>query len=328
MEKYISDLPHHLKHAVEIASEIKIGNISKNTIKNILICGLGGSGIGGSITKNYVFDKCHLPVEVVKSYDLPKYVGEDSLVILNSYSGNTEETISCLEQALKLTKNIVLISSGGRLKEYSEVHGLTLFQVPSGFQPRAAIGYSLVMILNVFVKLELIENDVNAEILETSNYLLDLKDEIHRIANDVAQNSYEKNIILYTETCMEGIAVRWRQQINENSKKLCFHHVIPEMNHNELVAFQDLKSDDFIIFLRHKGENDRNSLRFDFCVNKIQDNKIESTTIFAQSDNYWNKVFYLIWIGDWVSFYISELKKIDSIEVKIIEELKSFLQNN
>src|SRR5690606_23093733 len=173
------------------------------------------------------------PIFVNKTYDLPKFADTNTLVIICSYSGNTEETVNALHQAIQRNCKIVCITSGGAIQEKANEHQLDCIVIPSGFPPRACLGYALVQLFGVFHHFNLI-NETYIQEFESASRLLDKEEAlIQEEAKILAKAIADKLPIIYIENDMEGVGVRWRQQINENGKMLAWHHVIPEMNHNE-----------------------------------------------------------------------------------------------
>lgn len=326
MNELITGFTNHLKEAIELGknAEFKGTDIS---VANVLICGLGGSGIGGSIIAQLVSGECKLPVVVNKDYNIPNFVSQDTLVICCSYSGNTEETLSMYEQATNKGATIAIITSGGKFDELAASNGHNIIKIPGGLPPRAAFGLSFPQLLFTFSKYGLIEGSF-VEKIEAAIELIDINEkDIQAEAKMLAGKLLGKTPVIYCEAPYEGVAIRFRQQINENSKMLCWHHVIPEMNHNELVGWRTTNDELGVVVFRSEQEYYRNSAR-------IEQNK----TVFGKYTNTINEVYakgkdalieslYLIHLGDWVSEYLADLKKIDSVEVDVITGLKNMLSD-
>lgn len=325
MEKYIKEFPQHLIDGVEIARKIKIENIDINQVKNILLCGLGGSGIGATIIKNYASSIAPMHIDIVKDYSIPAYVSEDTLVILCSYSGNTEETLTCLQLALKANAQIIVVTSGGQLLDSAQQLNLDVFQVPSGFQPRAALAYSIVMLMNIFYQLNLLDEDVNLSLEKISSHLYGQQEQIIEKAQSLSDTLLGKLPIIYSEGKLEGVAIRWCQQINENSKMPCYHHVIPEMNHNELVALKSFHPQMHYLLLRHNFEYSKNVKRFDFLIDEMNALSIPYTEVVMEGENVLTVMLSLIHLGDWVSFFLSQKQSLDPNKVEIIDRLKQYM---
>jgi len=326
MDGHINRFPEQVKEALTIASRALLNK--KNNIHHVLVTGLGGSGIGGSIVNELVQENCSLPILVNKDYFLPSFVNENTLVVVSSYSGNTEETLNCLIQAIEQKAQIVCITSGGKVEAIASEHGLDIIKVPGGNPPRTCLGYSIVQLLKVlhfngFISLNY------TKLVEDAMHLLEInKESIKNEALKIAEQLQDKLPVIYSLGNTESIAVRFRQQINENSKMLCWHHVIPEMNHNELVGWRNEDSKLSVIVLRTKFDYPKNIQRLAICKDiflKYTPNYIE---IHAKGDNRFEETFYLIHLTDWVSYYLAEINKVDAIEVNVIDYLKNSLTLN
>src|SRR5690606_24788271 len=196
--------------------------------------GLGGSGIGGTVASQIVANDANIPIIVNKDYKIPAFVNENTLVICSSYSGNTEETLEMLALAEAKGAEIACVTSGGKLEEIAKGKGYNLITIPSGHPPRAAFGFSLPPLFKLLHHYHVINNsfaeDFSKSIVNIDNNETFIKDE----AKVLTEKLFGKIPVIYSDASFEGVSVRFRQQINENSKMLCWHHVIPEMNHNEL----------------------------------------------------------------------------------------------
>lgn len=324
MKQLILNFPQQLTEALSIGQSYLFNTPEKN-FKNIVLTGLGGSGIGGSIVQNYVADKITVPFLVNKDYHLPAFVSEDTLVIACSYSGNTEETVMALEQALEKKATVVCITSGGSIAEIAKENSLDCILLPGGMPPRACLGYSLVQVLFVLLHFRFINGDFRSEI-ETAVSLLKSKGgKLEQKGKEVAEKIHNKVPVVYAGQEFEGLAVRVRQQLNENSKVLGWSAPIPEMNHNELVGWAGGSDQFAVILLRSDLDYERVRIRMD--INKTIFEKYTNTIVEleAKGDSYWEQLFYLVHLTDWVSWYLSELRGVDATEVKVIDFLKGSL---
>lgn len=324
MKQLILNFPQQLTEALSIGQSYLFNTPEKN-FKNIVLTGLGGSGIGGSIVQNYVADKITVPFLVNKDYHLPAFVTEDTLVIACSYSGNTEETVMALEQALVKKATVVCITSGGKISELAKENSLDCILLPGGMPPRACLGYSLVQVLFVLLHFRFINGDFRSEI-ETAVSLLKSKgSKLEQKGKEVAEKIHNKVPVVYAGQEFEGLAVRVRQQLNENSKVLGWSAPIPEMNHNELVGWAGGSDQFAVILLRSDLDYERVRIRMD--INKTIFEKYTNfiVELEAKGDSYWEQLFYLVHLTDWVSWYLSELRGVDATEVKVIDFLKGSL---
>lgn len=324
MDKLITLFPQQLTDALKLGQSFTFSQPKKN-LENIVISGLGGSGIGGTIFQNYAAPILDIPVVVNKTYDLPQFVNQNSLVIICSYSGNTEETIEALQQSIKKNATIVCITSGGKIGEMAAEYQIPRIKIPSEMPPRACLGYSLIQILVVAHAAQLIDNSFVEQIEKSILLLENNKEKIQDMAQNLAQKITDKLPVIYAASQMEGVAIRWRQQLNENSKMNAWENVVPEMNHNELVGWHDVNENLAVIFLRSASDHSKVKIRMDInkvIVEKCTQNVFE---IEAFGESYWEQVFSLIHTGDWLSLYLSKLRKVDALEVSVIDYLKNKL---
>lgn len=297
----------------------------KVEIRNVVITGLGGSGIGGSIISQITEKEIKVPVAVNKDYFLPNYVDEHSLVIVSSYSGNTEETILAFEAAIKKNAKICCITSGGKILEMAKEKKFDFILIPSGRPPRSALAYSFTQLFYALLGYKLIADSFKSQ-LKKSVALLDHEEEhIQSEAYYLAEKLHKKIPVIYAAANFEGVAVRFRQQINENSKMVCWHHVLPEMNHNELVGWTIPNNKLAVVFFRNENDYDRTQARMNLTKKIVSKCTPYIFEVYSKGESQLEKTFYLIHFGDWVSWYLSEIRNIDATEVKVIDYLKGEL---
>lgn len=322
MNVFIQEFPKQLKIAMEIGQQ---ANFTKHNLAlhNIVVLGMGGSGIGGEFVAEFIQATCAVPMLSCKGYVLPAYVGENSLVIVSSYSGNTEETMGTFEEARQRGAKIVCISSGGKLIEIAEELGLDYVKVPNtGQPPRTCLGYSLVQqlyILNFFG----FAPDSCLEDLEKAIGLLEENQAlIHTQAKQLTRHMEGRFPVIYATERMEAVALRFRQQLNENSKILAVHHVIPEMNHNELVGWTKQPGDYAVVIFRSEDDHSRNQKRIE--INKQIMGEVAKVVleIDCLGESLIEQAMYGVHLGDWISYELSLARGVDSIEVDVIDLLK------
>ena len=323
MKNLIQNFTKQLREALVIANKAVVSPGSG--IDNIVISGLGGSGIGGTIISELVAGSCQVPIIANNDYFLPAFVNEKTLVIVSSYSGNTEETLSAMEQALAKKAQIACITSGGKVLEMAKVGQLDFIEIPGGFPPRTCIGYSLIQLIKLLVAKGFAPASLFTD-LENAIKLLDEKNEaIKTEALIVAKKLADKLTVIYSLGTCEGTVVRFRQQINENSKMLCWHHRLPEMNHNELVGWTTRNDQLAVVTFRTSFDYVRTQKRYEVCKPLFESYSSSVTDIVAKGESRLEQFLYLINIGDWISCYIADIRNVDPIEVKIIDKLKAEL---
>jgi glucose/mannose-6-phosphate isomerase len=323
MKTLVEGFTKQLQESLDIANAAVL--TQKNNIQNIVVTGLGGSGIGGTILSELVQSECPVPVIVNKDYFLPEFINTHSLVIISSYSGNTEETLSAMHQALTKKAQIICVTSGGKVLEVAKQHQLDFIIIPGGHPPRSCIGYSLIQLLKIVQFNGFVKTDFLKQVLDTIKLLDAKKAEIKIEANEIAKTLLHKIPVIYSLGSCEGVAVRFRQQINENSKMLCWHHTFPEMNHNELVGWTEKNDSLAVVTFRTEFDYDRTVKRYDICKPLFSKYSNSVTDIIAKGASKTEQFFYLINIGDWISCYIADMKNIDAVEVNVITNLKNEL---
>ena len=326
MNDYISSFTHQLREAVRIG-ETSSFKAAENKIKNILICGLGGSGIGGSILSDVLSSEITIPISCSKDYSIPNFVNKNTLVIASSYSGNTEETLSALELCISKGAEIAIVTSAGKLKSIAEENNINHIVIPGGQPPRAMFAYSFTQLFYIFQHYNLINSDFKNSLKNSISLLDSQAEKIKTEAKNLAKSLYKKTPVIYVASGYEGVAIRFRQQLNENSKCLCWHHVVPEMNHNELLGWRTNTENLAVIFLRNKSDLKRNQVRMDINKTVISEFTNDIFDIYSQGNSKLENCLYLINFGDWVSWFLSELNEVDAIEIDVINFLKDKLAN-
>ncbi|SHK39727.1 bifunctional phosphoglucose/phosphomannose isomerase [Thermocrinis minervae] len=298
-KQFLVDLPHR---------------ISLEKIKGVIFSGMGGSGIVGDFVKLLLERDLNLPMLSLRGYDLPRFVGEDWLVVCTSYSGNTEETISVFEQALERRCRLVAISSGGKLKELALMHGVLHISLPEGFPPRYAFGYMLSSLLSLF----------GISMKDVSEHLEDSKENIKKEADYIAKRLYGYVPIIYATPLTEPVAFRWKTQINENSKSLCYYVTLPEMHHNEVVGLDNPKTRNCLVFLIMHDEEDHERIkkRVDITQNILKELGIAPIILKGEGNTLLKRLMYLLYLGDYTSCLLAQTYGYDPIPVRVIERIK------
>lgn len=324
MEELIQSFPQQLIEAVEIGAQSALTQSDKE-FKNIVVTGMGGSGIGGNLVAELVNGDLKIPLAVSKDYFIPSFTGNSTLVIVSSYSGNTEETIAAMQLAEKRNARVVCITTGGQILDYAIEKGFDYIKIPGGMPPRSCLGYSFVQQLMVLGHFGLISGRITNELKSAATFLIDEQDSIRQQAKEFAKLLLGKITVIYTTRGLESVAVRFRQQLNENAKTLCWHHVIPEMNHNELVGWRDSRPDLAVIFLRHEHEYPRTAQRISLNKELIANYTPAVYELWAKGNSLVERAFYLIHLTDYISCYLAQLRQVDPVEVEVIDRLKSAL---
>jgi len=323
MKALVQNFTTQLKEAKQIADKAIISE-PKN-IQNIVITGLGGSGIGGTIISELISDRCRVPIIINKDYFLPAFVNENTLVIISSYSGNTEETVNALQEAVVKKAQVACVTSGGKVLEIAKQNQFDFIEIPGGKPPRSCIGYSVVQLIKILVAKGFAGNSLFSDLEKTISLLEKENTNIKTEAEEISKKLLNKIAVIYSLGTCEGTAVRFRQQINENSKMLCWHNVFPEMNHNELVGWTTKNENLAVITFHTSFDYDRTKKRYEVCKPIFEKYSSGVIDIQARGESKLEQFFYLINIGDWISCYLADLRGIDPVEVNVIDHLKGEL---
>lgn len=326
----------------QIEEAVAIGNVLNppkelGNINKIIISGLGGSAIAGDLIRSILLYEIKIPVYVNRNYLLPAFADENTLVIISSYSGNTEESLSAYEDALKKNCKVVCVSSGGKLSLLAENANQFLIALPKGYQPRCALAFSFFTVLIFLSKLNIIEE----KSLQINGVIRLMKEKCEQYAQTEGSNNPTINIakhlqgkipIIYSSSDLLDIAnYRWRCQINENSKCLAYGNLIPEMNHNEIVGWQE--NPEFlkklaVVTLLDRQDHPRNLRRIKIVNGIIEKLWGIGIDVEGEGETKLERLFDLILMGDWISFYLAILYKTDPTPVEKINILKNKLSEN
>lgn len=326
MRELINAFPENLTEAITIVKKSSLKN-SYPLFSNVVICGMGGSGIGGKLVASWIANEINIPINFCQDYTLPSYVNDKTLIIASSNSGNTEETLSAALEAHKRNAVIVAVCSGGKLHSFCKQWGYDCIVVPGGSPPRTTLAFSIVQLTHIFAELNLIKKEKLTEFSLAKEMIICNKNEIHAEAKQLADFINGKELIIYSESKDEAIAIRARQQFNENSKILCNTHTIPEMNHNELVGWYGGADRYAVLFLDTNDWHSKNKKRLAFSIETIKSKTNHIMSLYSKGDTVLVRSLYLINIIDWASFYLAEVNNVDSVYIGVIDDLKSSLKN-
>ena len=327
MQALIEAFPDHIIESLDIAQKQAL-NFPNQTYSEVMISGLGGSGIGATIVANWAAGHAPLPVIVNKEYRIPAFVGRHTFFIASSYSGNTEETLQAVQEAHKAGATIVCITSGGKLGQLAKEYGWGVRIIPGGNPPRACLGYSLTQLVTIFVQQGWLPANYSEVLKNAADRLKDAQSGVSQKAKEIAERLNGKLPVIYAETLSEGIAVRFRQQINENAKMLCWHHIVPEMNHNEMVGWADKHPEILVVSLRNPSDFARNRLRMDIAEGIFKQREAQTLSIESRSEHPVEQALEHIHLGDWISLHLARLRGADEMEVHVIDFLKGELSKH
>ena len=313
-------------------NNFSIDGINKSDISNIIISGLGGSAISADLIKNYLGNEIEIPIIVNRNYNLPKFANKNTLFIASSYSGNTEETISALKQAIELDCQIVCITTGGEVEAIAKSKKLNCVKVKPGFQPRYSLGLSFFSLLKVFQELNLVPDQT--KIVERVLSLWQQKGIDYSKEGNFAYTFAESLVgfipVIYSVAdSTSAVGYRFKCQLNENSKLHAFHNEIPEMNHNEIIGWESYQEKVFhskIVTIVDENYHPQIQKRFDILKDIFSKSGVETLTLKSKEDSYKVRLLDLIYLVDWISYYVGVLRGYDPSEIDNIYTLKDRLK--
>jgi glucose/mannose-6-phosphate isomerase len=327
----IKDLPLQIKDAWKIVQAATLPP-AYGDVRNITILGMGGSAIGGEFAGALLADELKVPFTVHRDYGIPGYVGRDSLVIVSSFSGNTEETLSGFEEAKKRGAKILAITTGGKVAEEAKANRLPLITFGYHAQPRAALGYSLTLVLGALGKLGF-ARDMGNEIEQALKDVAKLEERVHEGArtNDakkLAIELYGKIPVVFGAGAMGVMARRVKDQWNENAKNWAHYDVMSELNHNAVVGFPHppiARDAQTVLLLRSRRDNPRHQLRFEVTKELLDRSQIAHKDLQFDGDSLLSEILQMTYFTDYVSFYVALLNGADPSPVTSIDYLKDRL---
>jgi glucose/mannose-6-phosphate isomerase len=329
----IKEMPWQCQQAWQAAMSFNLPP-DYSDIDKVIILGMGGSAIGGDLVRSLAESEAKIPIIVQRDYGLPAFVDGRTLVIASSYSGNTEETLSAFERALKTGSKKLSITTGGKLQSMAEDNNIPVFKIEYKAQPRAALGFSFLPTLGVLQRLGFL-GDKSADVAETVSVLKALSAKIdeevplsRNPAKQLAQRLYGCLPVVYGAGIAAEAAHRWKTQINENSKAWAFYEVFPELNHNATVGFElpkELASRIRVVLLRAPSFNQRVKLRYEVTCELLERAGVPYEFMDSEGNSLLSQMVSLVSFGDYVSYYLAILYRIDPSPVKVIDYLKERL---
>ncbi|MFA5308332.1 MAG: bifunctional phosphoglucose/phosphomannose isomerase [Dehalococcoidales bacterium] len=329
----IKELPLQIKQAWQSAMSFPLPPDYKN-VNKVVVLGMGGSAIGGDLVRSLAQAEAGVPVIVHRDYGLPAYVDDKTLLIASSYSGNTEETLSGFEPALKTGAKKLAMTTGGKLEQMAQANHIPVFKIEYQAQPRAALGYSFIPTLAVMQRLGFI-SDKSADVAETVKVLENLASKLEEKsleksnpAKQVARRLYGHLPVVYGAGIASEAAHRWKTQLNENSKAWAFYEAFPELNHNATVGFplpKEVASKIRVVLLRSPLFNQRIKLRYEVTCELLKQSGVAYEFVDGEGQSALAQMVSLVMFGDFASYYLAILYQVDPSPVKVISYLKDKL---
>lgn len=327
MRADILGLPDHIRDALW---KIESARLQPADAEGLLVCGMGGSAIGGDLAVAVFGDRLLRPLVVERGYSLPSWVGAQWTVLCSSYSGNTEETLACMRAAGELGARRVVATTGGGLTELARADGVPVVGLPGILQPRAAVGYMLTVAAEV-ASLAGVAPRITAELEAAAGALEAARDEIAERAKEIAVQLEGSFPVIYGADLTAPAARRWKTQVNENAKLPAFWSELPEADHNEVSGWQGADATDAggspfaAVFLTDSDQNPRVQRRMELTAELVIPHATSVVTVEPAGDSRVSRLLWIVMLGDLVSLELAEDRGVDPVPVEAIEGFKERL---
>ncbi len=319
----VLEMPAHLSDALFRVESARLGEMQSS---GLVVCGMGGSGIGGELARAAIGDRLSLPLTTTRDYALAPWTPPDRVVLCASYSGNTEETLACFEAAEAIGAKRIVTTTGGALGEAARKAEAPVIPIPAALQPRAAVGYMVVAAAQV-AALAGATPGMRMEIDSAAAALRGALDGIIERAVGLADAIEGSFPVVYGADLTAPVAYRWKTQFNENSKLPAIWHEMPEMNHNEIVGWHPGNGAEHFsaIFLADVDQHPRQRERMELTAELIAPGAHTVEMIETEGDSRTARMLWSVLLGDIASLDLAARAAIDPSPVAVIEELKDRL---
>lgn len=328
MEKLIEGFTRQLTDALRIGKEIDLQRPGSD-IRNVVIAGMGGSGIVADLVESLTFGRIPIPIIICKNYTIPQFVSPHTLFIACSYTGDTEETIAAFNNALLKRAHVIVISSGGKILDMAREQELFTITIPGGsLAPRANVGYMLLALLFALYHTNLIGAAFIKETQNAVDYLDRSEKALQTEAELIARKIRGKLPVIYCDSRLVAMATRFQQQLNENAKHLAHVNSFPEMNHNEIVGWhfpEAILPHLQVIYLYSDHDHGRVEKRMEICRDIFEKKSNPVIDIVGEGASLLEQYYYLLHLTDWISFYLARENDVDPAPVEAIDYLKAEL---
>jgi glucose/mannose-6-phosphate isomerase len=328
MKKLIEGFTLQLASALKIGQSVDLVRPGSD-IRNILITGMGGSGIGANLVESLTFGRVPIPITVCKGYNIPQFVSPHTLFIACSYSGNTEETLAAINKAMLKRAHIICITSGGKMLELAKEYNLFWIQIPGGSKgARTNLGYMMVSLLYALYHTNLIGAAFIKETENAIEYLDRGEMAIQSEAELIARKLKGKLPVIYCDERLKAMALRFQNQLNENAKQLAHVNTFPEMNHNEIAGWQfpeSLLQQAQVVYLYSDHDHERVEKRMEICRPTFEKRSNPIIDIVAEGASLLEQYYYLIHLTDWISYFLAKENGVEAGPTEAIDQLKEEL---
>lgn len=316
-------LPDQLRDALW---RIETARLEPADSAGLMVCGMGGSAIGGDLAAGALGDRLTKPLISIRGYELPSWATPEWTVLCSSYSGNTEETLACFEAAEVLGARRIVVSTGGELVERAREAGVPVVAPPGIYQPRVAVAYMFAAAAEV-AALAGVAPRINTEIDVAAAFLEAQLEVLKEKAAEVAAQLGDGPAVIYGSDLTTSVARRWKCQFNENAKLPAFHSELPEADHNEICGWSDGSGAEGIsaVFLEDCDQHPRERQRFELTAEVAAGEAAAVVRLETVGGNRVERMLWAVLLGDLVSLELAEQRGVDPESIEAIERLKAGL---
>ncbi len=323
MREAVMAMPDHLRDAIW---RIESARLSTMEAPAAIVCGMGGSAIGGDLGAAALGDRLTRPMLVVRGYELPTWAPSGSAVLCSSYSGDTEETLACYDAAEALGAQRLVATTGGELAEAARRDGVPVIGLPAGLQPRASVAYMFCSATELAV-LAMAASRIHTEIDAAAAHLEENREAIAAKAAQLAEQLGDATVVISGSDLTAPIAYRWKCELNENAKVPAFSSILPESTHNELAGWAGApeRGPYACVLLEDRDQHPRERRRIELTAELIEGSAASVVRLEADAETRTARLFELVLLGDLLSLEIAERRGVDSWPVEVIDSLKAKL---
>ena len=317
------------KEPMQLTYDFTVPKGLYSQVDNIVYAGMGGSALAATLV--HAWPALRVPLEIVRNYDIPSYVSPRTLVIVSSYSGNTEEEVSVLQEAEAAGAQLAVIASGGRLQELAADKGLHFTLIPKVDQPRYSVLYNYRALLEILNSAGLLATGFRTQLAQTAEFLSaasrQWRPDVPASSNPaklLAQELIGKSVVIYGGPNMAPAAYKWKISINENAKQIAWMNQYPEFNHNEFIGWskQPVDKPYAVVDLRSSLENPRIQKRFIVSERLLSGLRPAPHVVEAEGNTVLEHLLWAVLFGDFVSIYLGLLNGLNPAPVDLVEKFK------
>jgi glucose/mannose-6-phosphate isomerase len=314
-------IPEHLRDALW---RVESASLEPSRGSGLMVCGMGGSAIGGELAAAAFGDRLCLPLTTVRGYEIPPWTPLDRTVLCSSYSGDTEETLACYAAAEAVGAQRIVATTGGPLAEAARRDGVPVIGLPAGLEPRGAVAYMFTIAAEV-ATLCGVADGIRTEIDSSAAHLEQIREALGERAAGLAGELAGTTPVIYGSDLTAPIAYRWKCELNENAKMPAFSHHLPELDHNEIAGWEGAPDGFSAVFLEDRDQHPRERQRFDLTAKLIEARTARLVRLETEGETRTERLLHAVMLGDLLSLHMAGLRGVDPTPVEVIERLKDEL---